>query len=480
MTTKLSSVRTCAIALFLLLGSAITALGCSCAENPTVDKEFAAAKNVVLLKADSYLGSFKSQADADDRVSGFNFIVQRVFKGNILKLGERVPMISTGMCSFGFEASDLGREFLVYYFSDDQLSVVPACTRSGPAEYRAADIKYLENIGKVGALTRISGLISQKFRASTEGEISRTVPLSNHSVRITGQGRSVRAETDINGVFEAYGLPPGNYRVQPEKLEGFVPTDSINRTTESANVTLPTNGHAEVNFYFDVDNTISGTLLSADGKPIHDVRLDLVPAHGRPAKYFVETAYPDKHGMFKFERIPPGTYVIIGNRDNRITADYPYPQFYSSGTGDRATAQEITIRPGDSLKGFVVRAPRPVETVNISGALRFSDGSPVSTGTVKFVTGNGEDRLPGDAYAYPDKSGKFTLKVLKGQKGVIFGYVPLNSWVFRGCPDRLKGAQLEAERSGVQLPETPRTTVESASEMSGINLNFTFTLCSEK
>lgn len=468
------------VAFLLFLASASEALACSCEESRTVDREFTAARNVVLVKAVSYLENEAAPANPEDSISGLNFVVQKVFKGTGLKPGDRLPIISTSMCSFGFERGDLGREYLIYYFSNDRFSIVPMCSRSAPAESAAPDILYLENISKVRGLTRISGVLMKWSRAAVEGERSRVLPLSDRSVRISGQGRSINVETDKNGVFEVYGLPPGAYRIEPKKLDGFVVTDSINRKTESANVVLPMNGHAEVSFYFDLDNAIGGTLLSSDGIPLQGVRLDLVPAKGKPAKYFVATAYPDKNGRFKFERIPQGTYVIVGNRDNRITAEYPYPQFFSSGTGDRRTAQEITIGPGDFLNGFAVRAPKPVETVKISGSLRFADGSPVSTGTVKFVTGNGEDRSPADAYAYPDRSGRFTLKVLKGKKGVIFGYVPANTWVFRACPERLMAAQLEAKETGKTLLETPRIVIESASETSGLDLNFSFTLCRER
>ena len=284
-------------------------------------------------------------------------------------------------------------------------------------------------------------------------------------------------KTDKNGVYETYGLPPGLYRIQPEKVTGFVPTNGIRKKTESASVVLHAGGHAESNFYYDIENAISGKLLGADGKPLADVLLDLVPAESNPAKYFVNTARSEADGTFRFERIPQGTYVIVGNRDNVITAEYPYPRFYASGTDDRASAPNIAIGPGDFLDGFVVKAPRPVETVLISGFLLFKDGSPVTTGSVRFVTGDGESSLPGDAYGYPDESGNFKLHVLKGQKGFIFGYVPLNTWAFRECPDRVKTIQLETQQARLQFPATPRREIESASETSGVELRFPFTLC---
>jgi hypothetical protein len=480
MKTSFSFIGIFLTSVVLLVSSATTAFACSCAESPTVDKEFARAKHVAILKAATYLAPQENPNSPVDRVSGFNFVVQKVFKGSALKAGQQLPMISTGMCSFGFETRDLGREYLIYYFGDDRFEIVPMCTRSGAVEWRAADILYIENIRRVRGLSRISGFVGQGEVASVDGEDSRTTPLAGHIVRITGNGRNIQAKTSKNGVYEVYDLPSGTYRIEPERIVGFVPTNEIRTRTESANVVLLTNGHAEKDFTYDIDNAISGKLLSADGKPLARVRLDLIPSRGKPAKYFVNNAYSEKDGTFKFERIPKGSYVIVGNKDNVITAENPYPRFYASGTEERAMAPEIAIGPGDFLDGFVVRASVPVETVTISGFVRFADGSPVTTATVRFVTGDDEPRLPGDAYAFTDKAGNFNLKVLKGQKGLIFGYVPLNTWVFRGCPDRIKAIQLETKQANMAFPETLRSSVESASELSGVELKFTFTLCSEK
>ena len=72
------------------------AVACSCAESVTVGKEFIRAKNVVVLKAISILGK-DAPTKPDDRVAGFNFVVQRVFKGR-MKQGEKLQMIAAGPC----------------------------------------------------------------------------------------------------------------------------------------------------------------------------------------------------------------------------------------------------------------------------------------------------------------------------------------------------------------------------------------------
>ncbi len=466
--------------LALLFATAPAVIACSCAENPTVDRAFAGAKHVATLKAVAPLKDHAASNDPEATVPGFNFVVQTVFKGTGLRTGQELTLISGGMCSFGFVAGDLGREYLIYYYDDDRFGFAPLCTRSGALEWAAADIQYIEKVEQVRGSSRISGALMQVHKASSEGQRSRAIPLEGRSVVITGQGRRLRLTTDKDGVFEVYGLPAGSYRIEPEKLRGYIATDGILEKREAANVVLHSGGHVEADFNFHIDNSISGRLLGSDGKPLVRVRLDLVPAFSKPAKYFVESDYTDKDGKFRFERIPEGTYVIVGNKDNVVTAEYPYPRFYASGTDDRKSAPEINVGAGDRLTDFVVRASNPVAIVTISGVLRFADGSSVTTGTIKFLTGNGDIRLPSDSTAYVDKKGNFSLTVLKDQKGVIFGYVPLNTWVFRDCLNQVNAIRAETEQARLDFPETTRHPIESASSTTGLELKFPFTLCSER
>lgn len=449
-------------------------MACTCAENPMVDVEFSHAKNVVVLKAVSVLGPEKSDFKREDSVPGFMFKAQKVFKGTV-KPGEEFAVISTGMCSFGFRAEDLASEFLFYYF-DDNFSIVPMCSRSGHTKFRAADISYLEKREKVRGLTRISGIVSQYISTAVEGEGSRSDPLIDHTVRIIGNGRDIRLKTDEHGVYEVYGLPPGQYRIEPAKVKGFMATDFVDRETPSAAIVFNGKGHAEMNFYFRIDNAISGRVVDADGKPLERVKLELLPARGTPRKYFVETDYSAKDGSFKFEDVPAGMYVIAGNPKNEITAENPYPLFYSSGTSDRATATEIRVGPGDFLYGFTVKASRSAETVIISGRLLFEDGSPVPSETIKFATGKEGEPAPGDPYTHTDKGGRFQIMILKGQKGTIYGYLFPNTWRFRKCLDRLEFAKANAIKDKDGFLETRRETLEAV-EMNVIELKFPFTLC---
>lgn len=466
-------------AILSLVWFSSNALACSCADIGTVDKEFARSKNVAILKAVHIEKAGSDQRSGYDGVKWTKLRVEKVYKGD-LTLGQELTFFQGGGadCIWTFSDKDLDKEFLFYLGTD--LSFAGVCTRSRPKKWAAADINYLDNLKNVRGRTRISGIISQYFDSAVDEDQIKYEPLKNHTVWISGNGKNIRARTDENGVYEVYGLPPGQYRIEPEKLKGYLPQDDNFKKGDSSSVDLPNSGQAEMSFSFRIHNSVRGRLLDSDGLPLEDVRLNLIPAKDKPRQYFVETAYPKKDGSFEFEDIPAGTYVIVGNPKNEVTAEYPYPRFYSSGTDDRKTAEEITIGPGQFINGFTIRASRPSETVTVKGRVLFSDDMPVSGESVKFASGEGGLPVNNDPLGSTDTNGNFVLRILKGQKGIIYAYLwPNNTYTWRKCLDKIETAKANAEKDKDGYLLTNRLRIDSAENRADVVLKFPFSLCKQ-
>ncbi len=219
-------------------------------------------------------------------------------------------------------------------------------------------------------------------------------------------------------------------------------------------------------------------MIDHEGKPLEGVKLGLLPASGIPYRYFTEIERSGPGGSFRFENVPPGTYVIVGNEKNEITPEDPYPKFYSSGSADRSTATEITIGPGQFLDGFTVKASRPAQVVTISGRIVYEDGSPALNSTVKFLAGRPS---VADSWDAVDNSGNFQMKMLKGQKGVIFGYIVASTFMFPGCETRIEAAKKKAASvRDDSIIETRPVPFVATSDLTGVEIKFPFTLCPRK
>jgi hypothetical protein len=205
------------LAFLLIFISGGTAAACVCPEpGNTVAAEFVASRNVARMRFLSF--------DRNEPVQGkpgpimrVRMTVEKVYKGT-LEVGEEIAFAhqGDGECSWGFFEEEVGSSYVFY------LGARPAggrewlarvCSRSASAREAAADLVHLDKLREVRGRTRIYGTVSLIKDNRAYGSPDRRV-------RISGMGRDVTVTTDKNGVFEVYGLPPGRYRITPEKVDG--------------------------------------------------------------------------------------------------------------------------------------------------------------------------------------------------------------------------------------------------------------------
>jgi hypothetical protein len=476
--------KTCFSMVFLLtalLLSAETARACSFRPTNPLYKEFADAENVAIMKLTAV-----TKTDGTEEYPSVNNIkqstlrVEKVYKGK-LKVGQELPFMQGGGadCIWTFSEEGIGTEYLLFLFGDKGIWAVSVCSRSNTVEGAAADIRYLENIATLRRKTRIYGTLEQEFNSPVEigGPIYWDKPLAGKTVRITGMGRDLRVKTDAEGFYEVYGLPPGRYRIEPEKVKGFRPQNDDYEGIDSVSVELFSRSHAEANFEFEIDNSISGRLLDHDGKPLAGVWIYLLPARGEPSLSGKNQELTGKDGSFKFDEVDEGSYVMLLNDDGEITAASLYPTFYYPGTIKREEATEIKIGPGDFLANFTLKAPPPAGSVTISGRLLWEDGSPAADQSVDFrvVRPPEAGYHPQDATGRTAKDGRFSIKVLRGQQGALYGTYYASKWDFEGCPGGFEAVKARVSASGDIV--TPRKKIDASGDIPGVELRLPVSIC---
>ncbi len=499
------------VAVFVvLISSAPSAFACSCMVSGTVDKEFAEAANVVVLKV---LSTNKRGESAKGYgyggIKSTTLSVEKVFKGDF-KIGEKLALAqgSGADCVWAFGEKSVGESYVFYLggkphdskqfegaiaqtiLGDTSVEkgvwVASTCSRSGNIKDRTLDLKYLENIRSAQGKTRLSGNISQRIESAVENGPSKYKKLPNRNVRIRGNGKDVTVQTDENGDYEIYDLRPGKYRLSIESLDGYKTSPFDWDNIETVDVDIKPNHHAEQDFEYYIHNSISGVFLDSNESPLKDVCLDLYPAEGMKARSFHNFDCTNADGTFTFTQIPEGKYIIVVNDKNEISARQPFGTFYYPGKLKKEEAQVITIAAGEHLKDLVITAPVTAEVVTVTGALLYEDGKPVSKESVEFYSNDSlirqkdKEYKAEDSRALTDEDGRFTIRILKGQKGRLLGSMTTYLEEYENCPrlDKLILSKIK-DPNGITVTDikTPFIEIDANADQSGIELRLPFPAC---
>jgi Carboxypeptidase regulatory-like domain len=413
------------IVVLMLAGAALASSDLS-GPPPSAAEAYNHAVNVVVVKVNSI-----EETDArftpypDVKTELARVTVEKVYKGR-LKPGQELVFVLKEIWieSVLPSVGAVGTNSLLYLGDpreDGYWNPVKLGARSGRIDHVAADILYLDNIEKGFGRTRLSGRLTKRLHTarSVNWEF-----LEGLTVTIKGKDRVINLKTGKYGVYEVYDLPPGSYTVETQVIKGFRATMSYYLV--SPTVTIQDGSQAEMPFDYIVDNSLSGRVLDAAGFPLAEATVSLVPVGNGPEPYFhTAGVWTTTGGSFEMDNITPGTYFLVVNPGNKITTREPFSRTYYPNASSLDAARRIHVVPGSHRFGLDIRITETIETVTLSGVVIDSNGKPLKGAYVRFFTDPGDSRAKdplvlGESEIYTDETGQFSLRIFKGQKGVIF------------------------------------------------------------
>ena len=463
--------------------SASDVQACSCRGDRTVLDQYQESSNVVRVKITSRTpmdppftpGAFPIPATADATVV-------RSFKGTLLANATiKLEAMGISSCGYYFGNGSVGREFLLFLPAkpnrDDQVWEVSTCTRASAVEDAAADLAFLNRLKAVAGKTRLSGKVEKIISDADPETPEKRVPLVDRLVMVTGNGKTYQLKTNTDGVYEIYGLAPGKYTISSVPMWGYTYTfRDLNLT-----VTIADKKHAELDLAYVIENSIRGRLVDTAGRPLENVCVKLMPVASTDPRYYNHSITTKVDGTFEFAFVPQGTYHIGVNDEENLTADAPFEVFYYPNVRKRDAAGEIQIGPGTVIDDLYMAAPSGQEIVTISGILKFSDGTPASyintqRAAIQFEGekfSEGARRL--DSETNIDAGGRFTIRVFKGVKGLLFGETGSYLGKYENCPEFDK---LYADgRNPSNDIKTAEIAITADRDMAGIELVLPFPAC---
>jgi hypothetical protein len=412
-------------------------------------------------------------------VRSATMIVEKVYKGGVKPREEMVFVQGNGIrCTWTYDDSMIGEKYLLYLQRPERgssLWQVSGVSDSGVTDRSTSlddareDLLYLDNMDKVRGKTRVSGTYG------LDGEAA------GRNIQIVGPNRTYHIKTGEDGVFEIYGLPPGRYRMEPEVPTGWMIErrrfDDVQNAMESVEgspknqVTfiIKPHRHTTIDLEFVEDEGISGRVFGPSGKPMLDVTVHLLKAEDDGKRSRFDTT--DWKGRFLLEAREPGDYVLVLNLDGKKSSDQPFPTMYYPNVSEREKATVFKLGPGIPRKELTIVLPKLEDRITVKGIVRYSSNWPLCRAHVKFKTIDKTD-FYGDVSVETDTDGSFSLTLLKGVSGGLYGEFDVWAGEHPFCPN----AEEILRRSGKNYAavQTRLIKLSANRNIKGLVLEFPF------
>ncbi len=364
-------------------------------------------------------------------------LIDKAYKGVSGTEVEITTGAGGGDCGYAFQT---GRHYLVYAYRVEQNGKLGTgiCSRTRPLEAAKEDLAFLNTLAKAKPGGLIYGSV-EKFGGDAEHGPSYSLGLmAGVKVLIEGNGNNFAALTDSDGKYSISEAPPGKYQVRIELPESFgsyangATVDRFGSYSGGDEISVSDKGCVAKHFYVFLDGRISGKVIDASGRPLDEVRVDLVKAEtlsNDRTDIKSWAAWSDEAGNYEFRLVQPGRYYLginlVGGPDN----EYPYPTTYFPNSSTPNQAKIIEVGEGIKIKGYDFKLTRLIER-EVKGTVVWSDGRPATD--VNVVIGLADDPhwTMGNSLAVANagnsaevaKDGSFSIKRLDGFRYKVQAY----------------------------------------------------------
>ena len=215
-------------------------------------------------------------------------------------------------------------------------------------------------------------------------------PVPNVSLKLRSSLDRFETSTDANGVYSFYDVHAGEYKF----TANLPPRTELTQKTLTGGLPpfkIPDGACFEYNVDALPTGHIRGSVLGANGKPLSLASVELYRAgsydDAKPGLW----AYQGDKGIFDFDHIGPGDYVLVFNRANRRDPNSPYPRTFYPGVSDASDAQSIHLDDGQQLTKVNLRLKEGLPTRQIRVHVKWEKGRPPGNVTVMAKADHGRN-----------------------------------------------------------------------------------------
>ena len=392
--------------LFALSFASQTVHACSCGSANAPCISFGSAQAVfvgtVLSKRVDEQTRPTDRGNINRNPIGFRFAVEQSYRG---AAGPEIEIFTGrggGDCGYDFK---IGQRYLVYAYLDGDKLTTYICTRTKLFGTAAEDLAFLATLSSPSQGVTIFGTI-------THGEAETEYSSSDVFITIEGASPQQEIRPDAEGHFRLSGLPAGKYKVSlhlPQTLSAW---------QSERQIEVLDRGCAFIGWNVRNNGRASGRVVDTDGEGIASIAVQLIKPDIDPLQASGLGTVTDASGNFSLSEVPKGRYIIAVNYNRYPNPNDPtivYPSSFYPGVTDQAQAQVITIGTGEKLENLEIRVPPRRPASILTGAIVWSDGSPVVDAQLSVMDVTENDPSGFVAVAV-DRQGKFRINGYTGEK----------------------------------------------------------------
>ncbi|MGB0036733.1 MAG: hypothetical protein WBP79_14780 [Candidatus Acidiferrales bacterium] len=302
------------------------------------------------------------------RATRFHFHVDERFAGADAADLDIFSGGDDGDCSYRFRK---GAQYLVFtHQANDGRLFATICGGTRFATEARAMLPQLRAMRSSGRVASVFGIIRRgdsPFLASADDPPGASDnPIPHVALKLRSRDDRFNTTTDSDGAYSFYDVHPGEYTITailPTRTE----LEEKSAVGELPILKLPAGACYEFNIIALPTGHIQGSVLGPDGKSLRIAALELYRAgrydNSRPGLWGFQGA----KGVFDFDHVGAGEYVLVYNRPNRRDPNSPFPRAFYPGVSEIAEAKSIELKDGQQLSGvsFKVRNGFPTKQLRV-------------------------------------------------------------------------------------------------------------------
>jgi hypothetical protein len=394
---------------------AATANSVPAADSASVSGAGSAGVNPAAAPASPAFPITRYRFHIDERFSGDDTAEIEVFSGG-----------DDADCGYRFQK---GAQYIVYAQQETEGRLFATiCNGTRPVTEGRALLPQLRAMRSGQRVASVFGILRRSDPPLLAPEGDPDDPLPHVGLKLRSHFDRFQTTTDADGVYSFYDVHAGEYaftaslparmQLTQKTLVGGLPPFKIpNGACYEYNVNALPTGH------------IQGTVYGPDGKPLKIASLELYRAgsfeDSRPGLWSFQGA----KGIFDFDHVGPGEYVIVYNRRNVENPNSPFPRAFYPGVADLAEAQTITLKDGQDLLKVNLKLTEGYPARKLHVHLKWDGARPPGTVTIQAKADRGDNPA---AEKLADGTYEFTLLnsanyTITAFEELLPGHVPVRS-----------------------------------------------------